>query len=324
MGRPSRAGRTRAGVALAVGMLAVLVAGCSGDDDNAGGFDVTSSQPGEAARAPATDAAGEAGSGAMDRASESVGRQSDMQSREQANGSAGDFSAAQLVDRKLARSARMSLRNDDVDVAASEARRIVDDAGGYVASERSRNDWAALTLTVPSEEMDAVLDKLADLGKRTMRQIDVEDLTDQIVDVDSRVTSQRESVRRVRELLDQAKSISDLVAIERELAEREAELESLLARQDALRGQVAMAPISLTLREKAAAQEEDDGGFLGGLASGWGAFTALLGGAAVALGAALPFLVLAGVLVAVVLVVHRWRKHARGAAPAGAAPNAEA
>ncbi len=295
-------------MALAVGMLAVLVAGCSGDD-TAGGYGATSGR----AEAPAAESAGEAGSGAMDRASGSVGRQSDTQSRSQVDGSAEDFSAAQLTDRKLARSARMSLRTDDVDSAAAEARRIAGDAGGYVASERSRNDWASLTLTVPSEEMDGVLDKLADLGKRTSRQIDVEDLTDQIIDVDSRVASQRESVRRVRELLDQAKSISDLVAIERELAEREAELESLLARQDALRGQVAMAPISLTLREKSAEQGEYDDGFLGGLASGWGAFLALLGGAAVVLGATLPFLVLAGAVVAVVLLVRRWRKHARPA-----------
>lgn len=294
MGRASRAGRARIGMALAVGILAVLVAGCSGDD-TAGGYGATS----ERAEAPAAQAAGEAGSGAMDRAS---GTASD--------GSAQDLSTSQLTDRKLARSARMSLRTNDVDTAATEARRIVGDAGGYVASERTRRDWATLTLTVPSEEMDAVLDKLADLGNRTSRQIDVEDLTDQIIDVDSRVASQRESVLRVRELLDQAKSISDLVAIEGELAEREAELESLLARQDALRGQVAMAPITLTLREKPA-DNDDDGGFLGGLATGWGAFTAFLGGTAVVLGASLPFLALVGVVVAIALVVRKWRKHAR-------------
>lgn len=308
-----RASRTRVGMALAVGMLAVLVAGCSGDmEGGAGGLRATSGQAGEPA-SDAADSAAQESSRAMDRAS---GTASD--------GGAQDLSTTQLTDRKLARSARMSLRTDDVDTAATEARRIVGDAGGYVSSERSRNDWATLTLTVPSEQMDAVLDKLADLGERKHRQIDVEDLTDQIIDVDSRVASQRESVQRVRELLDQAKSISDLVAIERELAERESELESLLARQDALRGQVAMAPITLTLRENSAENGEDDGGFLGGLATGWGAFTAFLGGTAVVLGAALPFLALVGVLAGAVLVVRKWRKHARPATPSAEATSGTA
>lgn len=312
MGRASRAGRTRIGMVLAVGMLAVLVAGCSGDTE---GSRPVSTQSGDGAGGMAEEsangAARESGGEAMDRSSGTAKAQSD--------GSAQGVSTTQLADRKLARSARMSLRTDDVDKAATQARRIVSDAGGYVASERSREKRATLTLTVPSEEMDAVLDELSRLGERKSRQIDVEDLTDQIVDVDSRVASQRGSVRRVRELLDQAESISDLVAIERELAEREAELESLLARQDSLRGKVAMAPISLTLHEKSVANDEDDDGFLGGLASGWGAFTALLGGTAVVLGAALPFVVLVGVLVGIALLLRRWRKHAMGSA-AGAAP----
>ncbi|GAA5104449.1 DUF4349 domain-containing protein [Haloechinothrix salitolerans] len=323
MGRASKAGRTRIGMTLAVGMLAVLVAGCSGDaEEGAAGPHTVSTPAGDGGGMTENSASGEA----MDRASVSGEAQGDAGARN-GDSSARDLSAAQLEDRKLARSARMSLRTDDVDAAAVEARRIVSDAGGYVASERSRRDRATLTLTVPSEEMDAVLGKLAELGERKERQVTVEDLTDQIIDVDSRVASQRESVRRVRELLDQAESISDLVAIERELAQRESELESLLARQDALRGKVAMAPITLTLRETSADDDEDDGGFLGGLASGWGAFTALLGGTAVALGAALPFVVLAGVLAAVALAVRRWHKHARGTAPApagAAVPDSEA
>ncbi|MPY79233.1 MAG: DUF4349 domain-containing protein [Actinophytocola sp.] len=300
MGRMGRAVRAGAGMALAAGVVAALVAGCSGGD-SVGGFGGQGSME--------RSADGEAASGMADTAAGPAPPQAGPK-----------LSTAQLTDRKLARSARMTLRIGDVDRATAEARQIATDAGGYVASERSGQKLAALTLSVPSEELDVVLDKLADLGERKSRYITVEDVTDQVVDVDSRVASQRESVRRVRELLDKAKSISDLVAIEGELAQREAELESLLARQDALRGRVDMAPVSLTLREKPA-EETDDGGFLGGLASGWGAFTALLAGTAVALGAALPFVVLVGVLAGVGLVLRRWRKHARSGsvtAPSGA------
>lgn len=291
-------------MALAVGVIAALVAGCSGGDDSTAG--------------------GSAGS--MPTAGLSADRVPAPASAEgfsvSSRGEAADpVPASQLTsfDRQLARTASMTVRAEDAARAAAAARQIAADAGGYVGSERSDEESASLTLVVPSEEIDGVLADLAGLGKRIEQRVSVEDVTDQIVDVDSRVASQRESVERVRKLLARAESISDLVTIERELAWREAELESLLARQDALRGRVTMAPISLELVEKPGTNGDRDDGysFLAGLAAGWGAFTTFLGATAEALGAALPFLVLAGVLAALALLARRRRRHARGGAPAG-------
>jgi hypothetical protein len=57
-------------------------------------------------------------------------------------------------------------------------------------------------------------------------------VTDEVVDVDSRIASQRRSIDRIRVLLDQAVNIDDIVRIESELADREAEMDSLLQRQE--------------------------------------------------------------------------------------------
>lgn len=285
-------------MALAVGVVAALVAGCSGGADETAG--------GSAGSMPAL--------GAQDSAS---AQRFAVSPRPEV----ADPVPAQLTtfDRKLARTASMTVRTRDVDDAAADARQIAVTAGGYVSSERSDEESAMLTLVVPSEQLDALLDDVESLGKRTERRLTVQDVTDQIVDVDSRVASQRASVERMRQLFERAESVADLVTIERELALREAELESLLARQDALRGMIAMAPISLTLFEKHDKNGDRDDGhsFLGGLAAGWGAFTTFLGATAEALGAALPFLALAGVLAALALLARRRRRHARSGAAAG-------
>jgi predicted lipid-binding transport protein (Tim44 family) len=123
-----------------------------------------------------------------------------------------------------------------------------------------------------------------------------------------------------------------VIAIESELAVREANLESLQQQQAALGGQVALSTVSLTLTAvtKDGAVTEPDvtgGGFIAGLTSGWAALLGFLGGLAGVFGAVLPFLPLiaAGVLL-IWWVVRRARRRSRSmagsAAPGGGAATA--
>jgi hypothetical protein len=218
--------------------------------------------------------------------------------------------------RKLARTASMKLRAKDIDEAAADARAIAAKAGGYVGSEESREKSVSLTLTVPGTKLDSVLDDLEQLGERVEREIGVKDVTEAVVDVNSRVETQRRSVTRARALLDRAQTIHEILRIEQQLASREARLESLLKRQELLRGQVAMAPIVLSIlpvKTQAAAEKDNDepGGFVAGLAVGWNAFTKALAAGMTALGAAAPFLLTLGIPALIVLWVLRRRRPAR-------------
>jgi len=213
-------------------------------------------------------------------------------------------------DRKLARTANATLRVKDVARAAARARDIAAGLGGYVGLERTSEDSATLALAVPGEKLDQALDRIARIAPLTTREVTVEDVTDAVVDVQSRIASQRRSVARARALLDQAKTIGEIVTVEEEVAEREAELESLLARHQALTSRVAMASITVTITrdDVPAGQQDDDTGFLAGLAGGWDAFTTMLAAVATGIGAAAPFvLVLALPGVAVVLWLRRRR-----------------
>lgn len=215
-------------------------------------------------------------------------------------------------DRKLARTANMALRVTDIDKAAAQARAIASGVDGYTGSERIDETSATLTLTVPGEKLEPVLDDLEKLGKRLRRAISVEDVTDAVVDVESRVASQRKSVERARQQFDKATSIEDIMAVERELAAREKELESLLSRQESLQGRTVMAPIHLEITaDDRAGEPGDDRGFLAGLSSGWTAFTTVISKTLHGVGAMLPFVLLIGVPVALAgWRLRRWRAHA--------------
>lgn len=76
-----------------------------------------------------------------------------------------------------------------------------------------------------------------------------------------------------------------------ELSQREADLDSLLAKQATLKDQTSLATVTVHLQtpDAASAAEDDDKGFTAGLANGWDAFSGAATGGATVLGAVVPF-----------------------------------
>jgi hypothetical protein len=217
---------------------------------------------------------------------------------------------AGATDRKLSRSARLELTAPKVVDVVAQARGIAQGAGGYTGQESTGEDSATLSLAVPAERLDPVLDQLSHLGSSLVkRELNTQDVTEQVVDVEARLTTQRKSVERIRALLSQATSVSDITSIESELTSRESALESLEQQRNSLAGSVAMATVSMSIRSVAApppAPAEDRSGFLGGLAGGWDAFLTFGGGLLTVVGAIAPFL-----LVIVPLAWLGWRLNRR-------------
>src|SRR5258706_845388 len=126
-----------------------------------------------------------------------------------------------------------------------------------------------------------------------------------VIDHDARIKTQQASVARMRDLLAKAQSITDVAAVEAELSKREADLESMQAKQRNLADLTALSTITVNLLGKDAAPpppaKPPAKGFLGGLQHGWHAFVATLNGLLLVLGALLPFLILLSIPLGVVL-----------------------
>ncbi len=114
-----------------------------------------------------------------------------------------------------------------------------------------------------------------------------------------------------------AETLTDIVALESQIATRQAELESLLAQQATLADQVAMATVTTTLTADAAPGSQP-AGFWGGLRAGADALVSFGAGVLTALGWALPFLLLAGLLA--LPTGWLWRRRARRS-PEGTSPD---
>ncbi|MGW2613244.1 DUF4349 domain-containing protein [Streptomyces sp. NPDC001500] len=300
---PRAAGRPAHALAVVLLAAALALTGCGGADDKAAGSSADKAAAGE----PAAGAAQDAKEGA---------------------GSSGSRAATAPKPRPVAdriiRTASLTVQVKDVPKALDEARATTENAGGYVSDETTARDedgaeHTRVVLRIPVQKYDEVLVALQGAGKLLERTAKAQDVTDQVVDVESRLASQRASVARVRELMDRATKLADVVALEGELSGREADLEALLAQQASLKDRTSLATVTLTLSEKPVvrAAADDDPGFVDALAGGWDAFVTTLRWIAVAIGALLPFLAAAALLLLAWLRLVRPRRRAARAETTG-------
>ena len=272
----------------------VLLSGCGGSSDSA--------ENSSAADAPA--AAPAQGGGAATTERQQQGQDSPAESPD-----------LRIDQRAIVYTGSITVRVEDVNAKAAEALGIATGAGGFIGEDnRTTNGGsgsASMTLRVPADKFSAVVEQVAKLGKEETRNISTQDVTEETVDLDARITVQQARVDSGRRLLSQAKSLSDLVMLEREVATRESDLASLQAKKRRLADLTALSTITVTLLgPNAAATTPDDSppGFLAGLQGGWNALLASLAILVTVLGALLPWLIAIGLPIwAVLYALRRWR-----------------
>jgi hypothetical protein len=221
--------------------------------------------------------------------------------------------------RSIVYTGSITVRVDNVNAKAAQLTSLAIGAGGLVGKDDRQMDdgrsTATLTLRIPAAKFTETLDQIGHLGTEQTRNVSTEDVTAAVIDVAARIQSQQASVDRVRALLARAQSLSDITSIESELARREADLESLKAQQSRLADLTALSTIAVTLLGPDAAvpakPKPAETGFLAGLKSGWRAFAASVQVVLTVIGAVLPFVVLIGLPVWLVVLGLRRRRLAQ-------------
>ncbi|MFD6891037.1 DUF4349 domain-containing protein [Streptomyces sp. NPDC059957] len=303
--RYGRYGRRSATALAALSLTGALVlTGCAAGDDKA-------MSKADAAAPQQREAVGEGGAAAA-------------ASGAPAPGADKNQPQAPAVRTQIIRTASLGVETADVQKATAGARTAAENAGGYVGNEGTTRApdgsmTSTVTLRVPGERFDAVLAAMEGAGKLLERKVEAQDVTQKVADVDSRVKSQQASVVRVREMMEKASGLSEVVTLEAELSKRQADLESLLAQQTALKDQTSLGTITLTFSEPGKQpvkeKEKPDPGFSDALIGGWKVFAAAVLYLLMALAAASPFLLSGAFLLLAFRQYRKWR-------PAKAKPGA--
>jgi hypothetical protein len=244
-------------VAVGVALVAmVTVAGCGGP----GGWG-DSSGAGEAQVAPAADQAARE----QDQAATGVGGQGRAAPADALAGKAGSTGASaqlRLVDlgNRIVRTASVDLEvgegrlNDTVNRATDVVTRA---KGIYVGSSTAVPEGepatGQVTFRVPVEAFEPVLRELKALGTYRGEKSSTEDVTNQYVDLEGQLAAWRAQERVYLRLLDRAKSIADVIAVQNQLQQVQSNVERLQGQLNHLEDQSSYSTIVLQLSEPGAA-----------------------------------------------------------------------
>ena len=257
--RTTRSGRRRPG-GLVVLLLAMVLfaAACSGSDDTNEAASADGSE--ESAEFVTEAASGDFDTEAMEDEEEAM---EDEAAAEPTSGVEGDAdtlgaggaavtpSAADLG-RQLIFTAFVQIEVDDVAAAGAEATAIVEAQGGFLFGQSTEGGAQAsseLTFKVLPDDFNAVLDALGSVGDLRNQSVTTDDVTERIVDLDSRIEVAELGVTRLREALNGSATLEDFAEIERLLLERETDLELMRGQRRTLQDRVDLATITLLLTQ---------------------------------------------------------------------------
>ncbi len=230
----------------------------------------------------------------------------DMQGR-------ADESAASF-EPDIIRTGYLSLSVDSPSDTADEITGVVEAAGGRIAS---RSDYTPvdygqpssyLEARIPYDVLDATVESIQELGDVQEVSLNSVDVSLQKIDLDARIDVLEAAIERLNELLAEAASTSDLIAVESALSERQAELDSLQSQREYLSDQTLFATLSISLITPANATPAEPDGFLDGIVRGWESILAFFAGTIVWAGILVPWLGLVAVVAVAIVVVRRLRR----------------
>ena len=228
----------------------------------------------------------------------------------------GSAAPAAQENRKLVRTADLSIRTTAFDQALENAQTLLADMGGYVESLYQYGETTrriSLTMRVPSGKLDEFLSGAEGLGRVTDRSESTTDMTTRYVDNQARLNTLYAKRDRLNELLLKAEDVSDLIEIESAIADTQYQIDSYESTQRSIDSQVDMSAVTLTLiEEKPADTAQADVSLLERMRAAFAASVEWTGefvrDVAVFIVMILPVAVPVGVIALVIVLIRRRKK----------------
>jgi hypothetical protein len=169
-----------------------------------------------------------------------------------------------LLDRKIVQSTSIDLEVEEVGRNFQDIIRLAEVNQGYVVSSSFSNvddeQIADVTIRVPGDRYQAVLQELRGMGEVVTEGSDSSDVTEEYTDLDARLRTLEATEQRYLELLAEADNVSDILAVQDRLDVVRGEIELVQGRINVLDNLTELATITAHLRPLGAAADGGTGG----------------------------------------------------------------
>ena len=161
--------------------------------------------------------------------------------------------------RKLIKTVELEMETKEFEHMMSELETQVQELGGYIENLETYNGssysshrssrWANLTIRIPGSALNGFLQNMSEIGNVVRRSDSVEDVTLTYVDMESRRDTLKAEQARLLELLEQAETVEDMIALEERLSDVRYYLESMESKLRTIDNQVDYSTVRLNLSE---------------------------------------------------------------------------
>ena len=182
-----------------------------------------------------------------------------------ARGSGATTAATDIAttEKKIIRTAGMTIKTQRYDEALASLESTCLGQGGWIESTNENTNsysglrTAYLTLRVPQETLDSFLEGTEGLGRVTSRNESAQDVTASYQDTQTRLNTQLALMERLQALITESADLSDLLALESQIADTQYQIDTLQTSLNRTDRQVSYSTVRITLQEEKAPELTD-------------------------------------------------------------------
>lgn len=195
---------------------------------------------------------------------------------------------------------------------------LAEQNGGFVASSESYSDSEGnltsghITIRVPSNKYNSALDRVKKMGTIENISSSGQDITQEYVDLESRLKNYEAQRDALLELMEQSKKVSDSLEVRKELINVQGEIEVIKGRMNYLDDLVSFSTIDVFFHEPEPIKTASDWGFVQALKRGLRGAVTAFNWMVMALIATAPVWIIIGIVLIIVWQIIRARKRRAG------------
>jgi hypothetical protein len=165
------------------------------------------------------------------------------------------------IERKIIRDATMALEVDEPSKALPRLASVAESRGGFVVNTESRQqtgdeggrsyETITIQMRVPAAQFDAALGEIRGMGRVTSEKLSGKDVTEEFIDLEARLRTQRALEAQLLEIMKDAHTVSDAMSVQREIANVRTEVERVEGRRRFIENQASLSTINVTLQPPA-------------------------------------------------------------------------
>ena len=157
-----------------------------------------------------------------------------------------------VTDKKIIKDGTLSINVETIDDSKKKLNTMVKKFNGYVSNEtfsdENGNSEYSIKIRVPSANFDSLLSAIESGNKNIVsKNISVRDVTEDYIDLETRLKDKKNYLQKYNDLLTRAKSVKDILAIEENTRVIEEEIESTEGKLRYLSDQITLSTLDVTL-----------------------------------------------------------------------------